>query len=168
MIELINHLPDNVVGIVTRGRVTREECDDVLRPAMDASARRHGKVRLYYEIGSRYPGAGWDELDIGASRLERIALVSDAAWMRWIVNALRPAIACEVRVFSMDEAEEGLAWLAASGEEARAMLDVPRSSPQPPRARPPLPPRSRRSASRRARAGSRQYPRRAPDDRQVH
>jgi stage II sporulation SpoAA-like protein len=168
MIELINHLPDNVVGIVTRGRVTREECDNVLRPAMDASARRHGKVRLYYEIGSRYPGAGWDELDIGASRLERIALVSDAAWMRWIINALRPAIACEVRVFSMDEAEEGLAWLSASAQEPRAVLDAPGNSSQPLRSHPPLPPRSRRSASRHVRAGSRRYLRRAPEDRQVH
>src|SRR4029077_2166737 len=57
MIEIIKELPDNVVGIVATGRVTNEECDDVLRPAMEASLRRHGKIRLYYEIGSRFPGA---------------------------------------------------------------------------------------------------------------
>jgi hypothetical protein len=61
------------------------------------------------KIGPHYAGTGWDELDIGASRLERVAFVSDAAWMRGIVNALRPAIAYEVRVFSMRKAEEGLA-----------------------------------------------------------
>ena len=113
MIELIDHLPGNVVGIVARGRVTREECEDILRPAMDASARRHGKVRFYYEIGSRYPGAGWDPLDIDASRLERIAIVSDAAWVPWIINALRFLIAGEVRLFTKEEAEEGLAWIVA-------------------------------------------------------
>ena len=120
MIELIDHLPGNVVGIVARGRVTREECEDILRPAMDASARRHGKVRFYYEIGSRYPGAGWDPLDIDASRLERIAIVSDAAWIPWIINALRFLIAGEVRVFTKEEAEEGLASVAPARSPGRA------------------------------------------------
>ena len=64
MIELIHGLPRNVVGITTRGRVTREDWDDVLLPAMDEALRRHEKVRLYYEIASRYPGAGWDVLDL--------------------------------------------------------------------------------------------------------
>ncbi len=51
MIELIKELPDNVIGIVARGRVTNEECDHVLRPAMEASLKRHDKLRFYYEIG---------------------------------------------------------------------------------------------------------------------
>jgi len=168
MIELIDHLPGNVVGIVARGRVTREECDDVLRPAMDALARRHGKMRFYYEIGSRYPGAGWDPLDIDGSRLERVAIVSDAAWIPWIINALRFLIAGEVRVFSKEEAEEGLAWIAAPiGEPAAA-----RAVPPAPRPKKPLwvnrgsPLRSRRP-SRRTRSGGQRY-RRPAGDQQAH
>src|SRR5712691_11337049 len=92
MIEIIKELPDNVVGIVARGRVTCDECNNVLRPAMEASLKRHGKIRLYYEIGSRFPGAGWDDLDLGMdnrSQLERIAVVTDTGWVRHTVNALR-------------------------------------------------------------------------------
>src|SRR4051794_29412785 len=88
MIELIHGLPRNVVGITTRGRVTREDWDDVLLPAMDEALRRHEKVRLYYEIASRYPGAGWDVLNLAKDKLERIAVVSDAAWVKWVANAL--------------------------------------------------------------------------------
>ena len=44
MIELIKELPDNVVGIVARGRVTNQECDNVLRPVMEVSLRRHRKL----------------------------------------------------------------------------------------------------------------------------
>lgn len=155
MIELIDHLPDNVVGIVARGRVTREECEDILRPAVDASARRHGKVRLYYEIESRYPGAGWDELDIGASRLERIAVVSDTAWVRQFVNALRFLIAGEVRVFTREEADEGLAWIAGPDAEPAEAGEAPARSPTPLRAGT-SPRRSRRPAGR-VRPGARQY-----------
>ena len=67
MIEVIHELPDNVVGIVAKGRVTNEECDIVLKPAMERSLKRHAKIRLYYEVGSRFPGAGWDDLDLATT-----------------------------------------------------------------------------------------------------
>src|SRR5260221_7386142 len=76
--------PDNaVIGIVAKGRVTKEECDSVLRPALEASLKRDAKSRLYYEIGCRFPGAGWADLEVGLDRLpqwERIAVVTDTAW----------------------------------------------------------------------------------------
>ena len=72
MIEVIKELPDNVVGILAKGRVTNEECDTVLKPAMERSLKRHGKIRLYYEVGSRFPGAGWDDLDVAISVLTRM------------------------------------------------------------------------------------------------
>src|SRR5580704_4753382 len=117
MIELINGLPDNVVGFVATGRVTREECRNVLRPVMEVSLRRHEKIRLYYEIGCRFPGAGWDNLEmIGVDRLpqwERIAVVTDTGWVRQTVNALRFLLASEVRVFTSFEAAEGREWIAS-------------------------------------------------------
>ena len=117
MIELIHGLPKNVVGITTRGRVTREDWDDVLLPAMDEALRRHEKVRLYYEIASRYPGAGWDVLDLATDKLERIAVVSDAAWVKWVANALCFLITSKVRVFSKEEEEESRTWIIGSSDE---------------------------------------------------
>ena len=83
---------------------------------MERSLKRHGKIRLYYEVGSRFPGAGWDDLDVAIDHLpqwERIAIVTDTGWVRHTVNALRFLIASEVRVFTMLEAEEGRAWIAS-------------------------------------------------------
>jgi len=165
MIEIIKELPDNVVGIVARGRVTNEECDNVLRPAMELSLKRHRKIRLYYEVGSRFPGAGWDDLDIAIDHLpqwERIAVVTDTGWVRQTVNALRFLLASEVRVFTMVEATEGRAWITASAD------DTPRDAPgadatarararrRPPRA---SLPRARRPSARPVRRGDRRYPR---------
>jgi hypothetical protein len=140
MIEIIKELPDNVVGIVATGRVTNEECDDVLRPAMEASLRRHGKIRLYYEIGSRFPGAGWGDLDIAIDHLpqwERIAVVTDTGWVRHTVNALRFLIASEVRVFTRLDAEEGRAWIASpSGGDAETPIAAVTSPARAPWRRP--------------------------------
>lgn len=130
MIELIHDLPNNVVGIITHGRVTREDCDDVLLPAMEEALRRYERVRLYYEIGSRYPGAGWDPVDVGLHNLERIAIVSDSAWVGRVFNALRFLITSEVRVFTKEEEEEGRAWIEASDQDWVEPSDVlPARSP---------------------------------------
>jgi SpoIIAA-like len=159
MIEIIKDLPDNVVGIVARGRVTNEECDNVLRPAMELSLKRHAKLRLYYEVGSRYPGAGWDDLDVAIDHMpqwERVAVVTNTTWVRQTVNALRFLIASEVRVFTTLEAAEGRVWIAASADDtpganataqARALRRFPRVSP----------PRARRPSARPAPRGDRQY-----------
>ncbi len=116
MIELIEGLPKNVVGILVKGRVTAQDCRDVLTPAVEKSLKRHDKMRLYYELGSRFPGAAWDELDLGserASRCERVAIVTDIAWVRLTVKALRFLIPSEIRVFPTIRATEGRAWIAA-------------------------------------------------------
>jgi SpoIIAA-like len=154
MLELIKELPDNVVGILARGHVTSEECNDVLRPAMEVSLKRHDKLRLYYEIGSRFPGAGWDDLQIAIDNLpqwERIAIVTDTGWVRHTVNALQFLLPSEVKVFTSWESEAGRAWIAGpSGVCQRAA-----AAPPPPvrrRRRTPLtsPTRSRRLAGRSA------------------
>ena len=136
MIELIEGLPRNVVGIFVRGRVTRQECRDVLVPAIERSLKRHDKIRLYYELGSRFPGAAWEDLDIGiehASRCERVAIVTDIAWVRLTVKAIRFLIPGEIRVFATIEAEEGRAWITARPR--------PRQDPEPIAATPhPRPP----------------------------
>lgn len=120
MLELIDELPDNVIGIVARGRVTNEECDAVLRPAVERSLKKHRKVRLYYEVASRFPGAGWDDLNLALRNMpqwERIAVVSDTGWVRHTVNALRFLLASDVRVFTSEEAPIGRDWIASAEDD---------------------------------------------------
>jgi SpoIIAA-like len=116
MIELIADLPRNVVGISVKGRVTKQECHEILTPAVRESLKWREKSRLYYELGSRFPGAGWDDLDLGfehASRCERIAIVTDIAWVRLTIKAIRFLIPGEIRVFTTIEAPEARAWIIA-------------------------------------------------------
>lgn len=170
MIELIAELPDNVVGIIARGRVTNEECDAVLRPALEHSLKHHRKVRLYYEVASRFPGAGWEELSLAIKNLpqwERIAVVTDTGWMRHTVNALRFLLAGEVRVFTTMEASAGRAWIA-SGEDDVLRAAVIAHVRAPRRDLRAAPLRSPRPSARPARRGDRQYPRPSAGGRQSH
>ncbi len=137
MIEIIEGLPDNVVGIIVRGRVTRSDCLDVLAPAIARSCAWRQRPRLYYEIRSRYPGAAWEELNISeiAPLWERIAVVSDVAWFRHAVKALRLFIPSELQAFTSAQAPEALAWISAGQPHQRKPAQSPATAsrrPYPP------------------------------------
>jgi len=163
MLELIGGLPGNVVGIAVSGRLTKQDCEDLLVPAMQKSLNRHEKIRLYYELNSRFPGAAWDELDLGlehATRCERVAIVTDIGWVRLTVKALRFLIPSEIRVFATIEADEGRAWIKA---RRPARIDAGVAD-----AETPAPMRARRAVSRRIRRSPTTHPRpRAPRDTSV-
>ncbi len=61
MIEMVEGFPDNVVGILAKGEVTRKDYLEVVIPAVEKGLRRNAKVRLYYELGSEFTG-----IDLGA------------------------------------------------------------------------------------------------------
>jgi len=150
MIEIIEGLPNNVVGIAVKGRVTKEDCYNVLMPAVEESLKSHENIRLYYELNSRFPGAAWDDLNVGIEYLppcERVAVVTDVGWIRYTVKALRFLIPGEIQVFATARASEGRAWITATPESpANAETSAP--------ARRRLP-RSRRPRSRSAMRSSR-------------
>jgi len=116
MISLIEGLPDDVVGIVATGKVTKTDCDRVFIPAVQQTLSRHDKIRLYYELSSRFPGAAWEDLQVAlepSPQWARIAVVTDVGWVRHTVNALRFFIPGDIRVFATIRAQEGRDWIAA-------------------------------------------------------
>ena len=119
MIEIIEGLPNNVVGIAVKGRVTKKDCYDVLMPAMENSLKGHDKIRLYYELNLRFPGAAWDDLNVGIEYLppcERVAIVTDVSWIQYTVKALRFLIPGEIQVFATVRASDGRAWITATSK----------------------------------------------------
>ena len=114
MIEILQGLPDNVVGLIVKGRVTRNDCAEVLLPKIEKSREWHHRLRLYFEIRSRYPGASWPEITLEAEHAvlwERIAVVTDVALVRHALQAVRLVIPGELQVFSTAQIPEGLAWI---------------------------------------------------------
>lgn len=128
MIEIVEGLPDNVVGVVVKGRVTKKDCADVFLPALEKALSWHHKLHLYYEIRSRYPGAAWEEISLGAEHgpvWERVAVVTDVAWIRHTVRALRLLIPSDIRVFATSQVPEGLSWVTGAPLRRRRLVPAP-------------------------------------------
>jgi SpoIIAA-like len=118
MIEIIQAFPDNVVGLVAKGHVTKEDYEKVLIPRVEAALKRHDKIRLYYELGSEFagidPGAAWEDLKVGIehfTRWERMAIVTDVDWIRHMINVFRFLMPGQLRVFPTADAPAARAWI---------------------------------------------------------
>jgi len=123
MLTLIPDLPEGVVGVEAQGHVAASDYEQVLVPAVDAArqAAGDGKVRLLYVLGSAFPnytaGAAWEDTKLGLGRIrswERIAIVSDADWLRRAIHGLGWMMPGDVKVYGMDELDDARAWVTSS------------------------------------------------------
>ena len=122
MLTLIPDLPEGVVGVEAQGEVSASDYERVLVPAVDAAreASGDGKVRLLYVLGSDFPdytaGAAWEDAKLGLGHIrswERIAIVSDAEWLRRAMHGLGWMLPGEVRVFGTDDAASARTWVTS-------------------------------------------------------
>jgi hypothetical protein len=120
MIEALTDLPDNVLAFVCHGRVTKQDYESVLTPAVEKALKRHDKVRLYYETASDFagvePSAIWEDTKVGLghlSRWEKFAVVTDVEWIGHTMKLFSFVMPGEMRVFSSDQAAQAREWIAA-------------------------------------------------------
>jgi hypothetical protein len=132
MLETLDGLPDQVLGLSARGEVTAEDYRRVLVPAVESKLRKHKKLRLLYVLGRDFSGfsggAAWEDAKVGMrhfSSFERVAVVSDTDWVRRMVRAFGFVVPGEVRVYGVDGADEARSWVAepASHGDLRFELD---------------------------------------------
>jgi SpoIIAA-like len=118
VIEKIPNLPDNVIGFSATGKVTADDYESVIIPAVEALLAHHGKVRFLYHLGAEFagfePAAMWDDTKLGLKHLahwEKMALVSDVEWIRAAVKIFGLAIPGHVRVFRNSELAAAQRWV---------------------------------------------------------
>ena len=105
MITAIHDMPDGTIGFEASGKVTDEDYETVLVPA----------VRAALPEGTTYSaGAMFADAKLWAGHLrgwERVAVVSDADWLEHAIKAFGWMMPGEVRVFDDDEVDEAKRWL---------------------------------------------------------
>ncbi len=124
MIELIQGLPDGVIGLEAVGKVTSDDYAAVT-PALESALATHKKIRLIHVLGDRFTGftAGgmWQDGKLGLSHafsFERIAVVTDLDSVRALVKGGGWTIPGELRLFSNAERQQAITW--ASGRKVGA------------------------------------------------
>lgn len=118
MIERLTGFPDNVVAVRASGEVTRSDYLQAVVPAAEAAMAKHAKVRVFIEIEEDAdPSMGMilEDAVFGTRHLMswgRIAIVSDAGWVKRAYAFLRPIMPFEMKMFPLGEAGAARGWIA--------------------------------------------------------
>lgn len=119
MIQLLDSLPDNIIGLVAHGDVRAADYRKVVAPAVERALAHGERVRLLYVLGDDFisfsAGALRESPIIGLARggrWERIAVVTDTDWVILAFRALGWLIPGEVRRFAADQQQQAVIWLS--------------------------------------------------------
>jgi hypothetical protein len=124
VIELVEGLPDGVVGLEGVGEVTSADYSSVAIPAVEDALSRHKKISLLHILGERFTGyeagGGWADAKLGmlhAFSFKRIAVVTDLDHVRKQVKRAGWAVPGEMKLFSNAQRNEALAWVSAEAKD---------------------------------------------------
>ena len=119
MLKLIKDLPVNVLGVTTEGKITGEDYENVLIPALEEKLKANKKIRMIYQIGNDFTGfemsAMLDDAKMGLKHIsawDRIALVSDHETINSFAKFFGYLMSCELRIFKNDELEVAKKWVS--------------------------------------------------------
>lgn len=118
MFEPIEGFPDDVVAVRASGLVSAEDYRTVLTPEIARATAGGRKARLLLEFGEEFAGydtsAMLSDSVLGVRHLgsfERIAVVTDAEWLRRAIHVFGGLIPGEVRLFPVAEAGAARDWI---------------------------------------------------------
>ena len=119
MLTIINDLPDNVLGVSGEGKITGKDYETVLIPAITEKFKANKKVRMIYQLGSKFTGfelsAMLDDAKMGMKHLsawDRIAMVSDHEMINTFAKFFGHMLSCELRIFKNAELGEAKKWIS--------------------------------------------------------
>jgi len=120
VIQLMENLPDNVIGFEAVGEVDAGDYKSTLDPAVDAALENNDKLRLIYVLGDQFDGytggAMWEDTKLGIGHWgawEKIALVTDRDWVDDAIKFLGWMVPGEIKVYSTTDTEAAKEWASA-------------------------------------------------------
>ena len=120
MIEITTDLPDNVVAFTAKGKVTAQDYETIIIPAIEEKLKKHPKINLLYHLGEGCTGfeaaAMWDDTKVGLKHCRswaKIAVVSDIEWIRWATRIFSITMPGHMKVFSNDQLAEARQWISS-------------------------------------------------------
>ncbi|WP_034259942.1 STAS/SEC14 domain-containing protein [Aequorivita capsosiphonis] len=116
MFTIINGLPEDILGVVISGKITKEDYDQ-LNPLLEKHKMMHGSIKFFVEIEElNYTAkAMWADLKTGLhywGNIKTIAIVTDKEWLEKFMEAFAVVIpGMKIRGFALSERQQALEWL---------------------------------------------------------
>jgi hypothetical protein len=121
MIATIETGSPKVVGLKLSGRLHDDDYKQFV-PSMETILTAEGKVRLFIQLEDFHGWdlhAAWDDLKFSLkhySDFERIAMVGDRKWEKWMAHFCKPFTKAKVMYFGGSQIDAAWKWLRENDE----------------------------------------------------
>ena len=116
MIETLETESPKIVGVKLSGKLHDEDYKRFV-PTVESILSAEGKVRLFVQFEDFHGWdlhAIWDDTKFALrhySDFDRIAMLGNRRWEKWMAQVCRPFTKATVRYFDASQADEAWAWL---------------------------------------------------------
>ena len=107
---------ENIVYTIAEEKLHDDDYERIV-PLLQEKIQTFGKVRWYFEMRD-FEGwtlsAAWDDLKFdfkNLDKMERIAMVGDEKWEKYLTQLMKPFTTADMKFFSMEEADEAKNWI---------------------------------------------------------
>ena len=121
MLTIMTDLPPHVVGIRATGAVTRQDFDEVLKPALEALHKRTGKINylllLETTVSNFTIGAWIDDIVMGLKHFthwNRIAVVTNEKFVERFSDAFTFIVPGQSKGFKLSELVKAKEWVSGN------------------------------------------------------
>jgi SpoIIAA-like len=117
MIDLLPQSTDKVLAFKMSGKLHDEDYKKFV-PLVDSAIAKEGKARIlaqFHDFHGWDAHALWDDIKFSTThctKIERIALVGDKTWEKWMARVCKPFTMAKIRFFDTAEIEAAKEWLA--------------------------------------------------------
>jgi hypothetical protein len=122
MMEVLQGLPDGVVGVELAGTVEAKDYEDVLKPLVEGPLHS-GNARVVIVMGDEYEGysagAAWEDTKFGVEHLrgwKRTALVTDLEWAQHLTTLFGWMVPGKFKTFPLADKHKAVEWAAAADD----------------------------------------------------
>jgi hypothetical protein len=116
MIEQLPAQSEKVLGFKMSGKLHDADYKTFV-PLVDAAISKEGKVRIlaqFHDFHGWDAKALWDDIKFSTThctKIERIALVGEKTWEKWMAAVCKPFTMAKVRYFDVGQIDAAWAWL---------------------------------------------------------
>ena len=115
------HVDEEVHGrlmeVDLHGKLSREDYEKFV-PETERLIAEYGKIRMLITMHDFHgwdAGALWEDVKWNArhfNEIERLAVVGEMTWHKWMTGFCRPFTTAKVRYFTHDQLADARAWLS--------------------------------------------------------
>jgi hypothetical protein len=107
---------DRVLEVDLHGKLAREDYERFV-PEIERMILKYGRIRILVTMHAFHgwdAGGLWEDIKWDAkhfNHIERLAIVGEKTWHKWMTGFCRPFTTAEVRYFTHDQLAAARAWI---------------------------------------------------------